>query len=134
MNTFSHDPVAGMQEAVAWVIEKNLQRKNGKIQASLDSITENGAGFTVEFNVNGSTLDSIWIKEYGLWRIHTFGDLTSGDKSLAAAREDAREQEKDLRTKYHVMLSLMYTLILDRGPAVGAVFKAKDEYLSFHQI
>jgi serine protease Do len=129
MKTFASDPVAGMQEAVAWVMENTLRGGSTKIQASVDSITENSqGGFTVTFAMNGATVESEWIKEFGIWRINSFGELVKGDKSLITAKEEAREQEKNLKTDYHLMLSLSYAQILDRGAAGNAELKLKGDY------
>jgi len=92
VSTFVYSPVDGMAYAVAWTIEDALRSGSRRINISVKSTTEVSADrYTVSFDVNGKTISSDWVNEYGVWRIRTFGDFAAGDKSLVETRQRERE-------------------------------------------
>jgi serine protease Do len=83
LDEFAYSPVDGMSYAVAWTIENALRSRTGAINVTTNSVNPAGNGnYTVVFNVNGKTISSEWVNEYGIWRIKKFGDFAAGDKSL----------------------------------------------------
>ena len=123
---FSNDPVEGMNAAVAWHIENTMRSKSGAIKISLDSIDPNDkGGFDVKFNVNDTIVNSEWVREYGVYRMDTYADIT-GNKSLVAQKEAKRERDKKLLTAYYFAVSAGYAQVFDYGPAlhVGLLFSS----------
>ena len=116
---FANDPVSGMTAAVAWQIENSMRSNTGSLKISLDSINPNyKGGFDVNFFVNDVLVKSEWIKEYGIFRMDTFGDSVTGDKSLVTNKEKRREQDKALRTDSNVSISAGYAYIFSQGSAM----------------
>jgi serine protease Do len=113
---FSKNPVDGMNAAVAWLIENSMRLKSGEIKISLESITPNDAGgFLVVFNVNGKSVKSEWVKEYGIYRIATYGGIVSGGKTALVKWEKKREQAENLKTGYSVIASANYARLSGEG-------------------
>jgi serine protease Do len=100
------DIISFMTYSVAWTIENSLRSKAGSISVKLDSINpgENGL-YNVILNVNGGNVDSVWINEYGIWRIRKFGTSASGDKTRIEKKEKERKEAKRLRDDPFIMLS-----------------------------
>jgi hypothetical protein len=125
--TFSNDPVEGMNVAVAWLIENSMRTRSGTRKVSLDSIESNDkGGFQVTFSVNDKPVKSEWVKEYGVYRLDTYGDIVTGDKALLVAKE----QERKLRTDFGFMIGAGYAYIFDTGSAFNAFFKS-GRYFSY---
>ena len=128
-NILRNSPVNVMTHSVAWTIENTLRSRAGKITASVESVSaSDDGGFTVAFKVNDKTIASHWINEYGIWRIKTFGDLASGDKTLIKKRAKESADSKRLRTEPDLQLSAGYAQLVDRGPAFGADLLFRGSY------
>jgi serine protease Do len=118
--TFSNNPVEGMNVAVAWLVENSMRTRSGTLKVSLESIDSNDkGGFLVTFNVNDKLVKSEWVKEYGVYRLDTYGDIVTGDKTLVAAKE----QERKLRSVFSSMIGIGYAYIFDTGHAFNAFAK-----------
>ncbi|QQO10794.1 S1C family serine protease [Breznakiella homolactica] len=118
---FSWNPVDGMRYAVGWLVEDSIRSKSGAIKISLDTIEKiNDTEYSVSFDVSGNTVTSAWVKEFGIWRINTFGGFASGDKTLVEEKERLRTREDKLKTDYFLMLSAGYTQVFGTGPALNA--------------
>jgi len=127
--TFTNDPIAGMNAAVAWRIENSMRSKTGNIKISLDSINPNDkGGFDVAFNVNDNIVKSEWIKEYGVYRMETYGELSVGGKALLEEKEKKKEQDKALITDYDFTVSAGYANVLDYGHAFHAAIRISSPY------
>lgn len=121
VHTFAYSPVDGMAHAVAWTIENTLRFRSGKITVSVDTVSENGAnGYTVSFNVNDKIISSEWINEYGIWRIKTFGDFASGDKTLIKKKAEAKAASDRLRANPDMQISGGFVWITDYEAGFGA--------------
>ncbi|MCL2320355.1 MAG: serine protease [Treponema sp.] len=121
LRTFANDPVTGMNAAVAWYIESNMRSKTGALKINLDSITANDKGnFDVVFNVNGALVKSEWIKEYGVYRMDTYGDTVTGNKTLLEEKKKKKELNKALRTDYSFAISAGYSYVFNYGSALYA--------------
>jgi serine protease Do len=125
LETFGHDPVEGMNAAVAWLIENSMRGNSVTIKIDLDSITSNDkGGFDVVFNVNDRRVKSEWIKEYGVYRMETFGDTVAGNKVLLDEKQKKRAQDQALKTDYILAVSASYAHIISDsaigGPAINA--------------
>lgn len=117
---FSTNPVDGMNAAVAWYIENSMRPRTGDIKISLDSIDTNDLGnFVVSFNVNGSIVKSEWVKEYGVYRLNTYGDIATGEKSRMESRLRTIEQNQALKTNYILFLTAGYSNVFDYGSALN---------------
>ena len=126
---FSNDPVSGMNAAVAWHIENSMRSKAGALRISLDSITANDkGGFNVNFNVNDTIVSSEWVKEYGVYRMDTYGDMVTGNKTLLADKQKKKEQDKNLKTDYTFMISAGYTYILNSGSGINVSLKFNSPF------
>jgi hypothetical protein len=90
--------VGAMGYAVAWTIENSIRKGTTAITAAVKEVTGAGEEYTVLFDINGKEFSSKWVREYGNWRIRTFGEIASGDKNLVAQKESKREAEKNLKT------------------------------------
>ncbi|MDR2052735.1 MAG: hypothetical protein LBP80_04900, partial [Treponema sp.] len=66
------------------------------------------------------------VKEYGVYRLDTYGDIVTGDKTLLAAKE----QERKLRSSFSFMIGAGYAYIFDTGHAFNAFFKS-GRYFSY---
>jgi serine protease Do len=127
--TFANNPAAGMNAAVAWHIENSMRFKSGAIKISMDSINPNDKrGFEVVFNVNDKLVKSEWVKEYGVWRMDTYGDLAVGGKNLLSEKERKKAQDKALRTDYDFAISAGYANVFDYGSAFHAAFKISSPF------
>jgi serine protease Do len=117
---FIYNPVEGMNAGVAWNIENSMRTKSGSLSVSLESIESNyKGGYTVTLNVNDKPVKSDWVKEYGIWRMDTYGDAVSGDKTLIDAKQKEREQNAKLRTDYSLLIAAGYTYLFDTGSALN---------------
>jgi serine protease Do len=115
--------VGAMGYAVAWTIENSLRAgQQGPIKASLKEVTGAGEEYTVTFNINNKDVNSIWIREYGNWRIKSFGSVASGDKSLMSKKEADKKAKKNLRTNSVLQLETGY----------ANLFKKTDTYTAFY--
>jgi len=127
--TFTNDPVAGMNAAVAWQIENSMRSKTGTIKISLDSINPNDkGGFDVVFNVNDKLVKSEWIKEYGVYRMDTYGELAVGGKNLLEDKEKKKAQDKSLRTDYDYTFSAGYANVFEYGSAFHAAARFSNPF------
>jgi serine protease Do len=127
-DSFNYSPVEGMNYAVAWTIENSLRSPQGKIDIAVDTITVTGSDrdrYTINFRVNGGIISSMWIREYGIWRIGSFGDFAAGNKAFAEKAELLRKEEDKLRTNYFFTAAAGFTHILDRGHGFTADLKLR---------
>jgi serine protease Do len=123
--TFTYDPAAGMNAAVAWNIENSMRSKSGSIKISLDSINPNDkGGFDVIFNVNDKNVKSEWIKEYGVYRMNSYGEMADGGgKTLLEEKEKKKAQNKALKTDYDFSINAGYAYNMVYGSALNAAVK-----------
>jgi serine protease Do len=103
--------VGAMGYAVAWTIENSIRSK-GVIKASLKEVTGAGEEYTAIFTINDKDVSTKWVREYGNWRIRTFGEIAAGDKNLVAKKESRREAEKNLRTSTSLLVEGGYAQLL----------------------
>jgi serine protease Do len=117
---FNRSPVDGMTHFVAWLIENNLRPRSGAISITTEAVVPAGDGkYTVTFNANGKTVDSEWVNEYGIWRIRTFGEFASGDKTMVEKKKQAAAEAEKLVTEPFLRLGLNMALVSDLGPSFG---------------
>ncbi|GHV91659.1 hypothetical protein AGMMS50268_21620 [Spirochaetia bacterium] len=130
--SFDYSPVEGMNYAVAWTIENSLRSRQGKINIAVDAVSSSGSDrYTVSFKVNGGSISSVWIREYGIWRIGTFGDFAAGDKSFAEKAEQQRKEEDKLRADYFFTIAAGFARVLDRSNGFTADFKLRLGYMGY---
>jgi len=109
--------VGAMGYAVAWTIENSLRSGQGPLKAVLKDVTGSGEEYTVTFNINNKDVTSVWIREYGNWRIRSFGVVASGDKSLMTKKEAEKKKKEALRIDSTFQLEAGYAYLFDRAPA-----------------
>jgi serine protease Do len=120
-NVFDRDIISGLTYSVAWTIENSLRSKSGSISIAIDSITPGEDGlYNVSFNVNGGNVNSVWVNEYGIWRIRSFGTVASGDKTLIEKKQKVKADSDRLRDTPIFMISAGLAIPLDLGAAFGA--------------
>jgi serine protease Do len=124
IDVFNRSPVDGMTCFVAWLIENNLRSKTGDISITTESIVPADDGkYTVSFDVNGKTIDSEWVNEYGIWRIRTFGEFASGDKTMVEKKKKEMVVAERLVTEPTIRISAGVAFLADLGPAFGTDLK-----------
>jgi len=79
-------------------------------------------------NVNDKLVKSEWIKEYGVYRMDTYGELATGGKNLLENKEKKKAQDKSLRTDYDVAISAGYANVFDYGSAFHAVARFSNPF------
>jgi len=111
--------VDAMGYAVAWTIENSL-REQGGIRATLKDVNGSGEEYTVVFTINNKDVNSIWIREYGNWRIKSFGSVASGDKSLISKKETEKKDKENLRldSPFHVEAGYAYLFNKENSNAI----------------
>jgi serine protease Do len=118
VDVFNRSPVDGMTYFVAWLIEHNLRPRSGTISITKESvIPEDDGRYKVTFNVNNKSIDSEWVNEYGIWRIRTFGEFASGDKTMVEKKKKATDEAGRLVTDPTVRLGAGVALVTDLGTA-----------------
>jgi serine protease Do len=118
IEAFNYSPVTGMNYAVAWTIENALRTRDGKIDISpgaVDSAPD--SKYTVSFNAGKESISSVWINEYGIWRIESFGKFAAGDREFAEKQAQEKMGSKKLHAGNVFVISLGPAYIPDREPA-----------------
>jgi serine protease Do len=108
--------VGAMGYAVAWTIE-NYIRGGGAIKIDIKEITGDGEEYTVVFTINDKEVSSTWVREYGNWRIRTFGTIAAGDKSLVEKREAQKKTTENLRLDSNIHVEAGYATLFNKAPA-----------------
>ncbi|MDR1143873.1 MAG: serine protease, partial [Spirochaetaceae bacterium] len=111
--------VGAMGYAVAWTIENSI-RGQGAIRAALKDVSGGGEEYTVVFTVNNKDFSSRWVREYGNWRIRTFGEVASGDKTLVEKKEKEKKTAENLRTDSDFNIEAGYAYLFEKGHALYA--------------
>jgi serine protease Do len=127
---FDGSYVDQMVYTVAWLIENNLRAPRTRaISITKGDVVQAADGrYKVTFNVNGKPVDSEWINEYGNWRIRTFGDFASGDKTMVEKKQKEAADAANLVTNPGLQLSAGFTQVFDRGAALGVDLVIRKEY------
>jgi serine protease Do len=108
--------VGAMGYAVAWTIENSV-RKSGAIKASIKEVSGDGEEYTVVFTINDNDVSSLWVREYGNWRIRSFGTVAAGDKSLVDKKEEQRKMAERLRVESDYHVEAGFATLFDKAPA-----------------
>jgi len=88
--------IGAMGIAIGWTIEESVKSR-GAFSASIKEVTGSGEEYTVVFTINNKDVSSVWIREYGNWRIRTFGTAATGDTDRLAKRQVKRDNAANLR-------------------------------------
>lgn len=107
--------VGAMGYAVAWTIENDI-REQSSINAVLKEIIGDGEEYTVVFTINKKDVSSVWIREYGNWRIKSFGSAASGDKSIMTKKAIEKKAKENLRLDSEFHLELGYANLFEKAP------------------
>jgi len=126
------DIIAAMGIPVAWTIENSI-RSGTAIKASIKEVTGEGELYTVIFTINNKDVESVWIREYGNWRIKTFGSAASGDKARVEKREKQKEAQEKLRLDSSFMIGLGYAYLFDAAPAAVLIqLESQNSGITFY--
>ena len=106
--------VGAMGIAIAWTIEESIKGK-GNFTAAIKEVTGAGEEYTVVFTINGKDVNSVWIREYGNWRIKTFGTAATGDTDRLAKRQAERDAAANLRLESDFSISAGYSNLYDKS-------------------
>ncbi|MCL2759136.1 MAG: serine protease [Treponema sp.] len=107
--------ISAMALSVAWLIEDSV-RGTGAIRASVKEVTGEGEEYTVIFTINNRDVESVWVREYGNWRIRKFGTVAAGDQTLLSKRQSQREADANLRTDGDLFIEAGYGYLFDKSP------------------
>jgi len=119
--------VGAMSIPIAWTIEEEIKSR-GAYTAAIREITGAGEEYTVVFSINNKIVSSVWIREYGNWRVKTFGAAASGDTERITRRKADREAAANLRLRSALRLEAGYASLFAKAPAA---FYASLEFLDF---
>jgi serine protease Do len=112
------NPASAMSIAVAWTIENSIRPKGGgALRASIKEVTGEGDEYTVVFTINSTDVSSVWVREYGNWRIRSFGTVATGDASLIEKRKAARAASEKLRINSDFYVEAGYANLFEKAPA-----------------
>ncbi|MDR1231851.1 MAG: trypsin-like peptidase domain-containing protein [Spirochaetaceae bacterium] len=132
IRAFIYSPVEGMSYAVAWTIENTLRGRTGRIAMTVDSVVPaNENSYTVTFTVNGRSISSVWVNDYGIWRINSFDSFAAGDKTLVEKRDQTDRDTQRLKTDYGFHLAAGFAYSQEVGPAFGADFKYHANFAAY---
>ena len=109
--------IGAMSIAVAWTIEDSIRSGTGALRASVKEVTGGGEEYTVIFSINNKDVSSVWIREYGNWRIRSFGTVAAGDMSLVERRQEQRKTSANLRTDGNLFIEAGFATLFDKAPA-----------------
>jgi len=114
----AHDSIVGaLGYAVAWTIENSVRRQGTALTASVKDVSGEGDEYTVVFTINNRDVSSVWIREYGNWRIRSFGDAATGDQSTLQRRQTQREASEKLRIGGNIHIEAGYATLFEKAPA-----------------
>ena len=131
MNSIVISPLYGMNIAVAWLIEDSLRGKTtGTLRASLGEITKNPDGsYNAPMQFAGDrVVNTVWVNEYGIWKLDKAGDLVSGDKTLIEKKQKEKAARDKLRTDYAAAVAVDFAHIFDDRPAVRLALDVRTDY------
>ena len=111
------DLISAMGIAVAWTIEDSIRTGSTTLKAEVKEITGEGEEYTVIFTINNKEAKSVWIREYGNWRIKSFGSVAKGDKELLSKKQKEKETSKNLHTDNNFYAEIGYANLFDKAPA-----------------
>ena len=118
------NPASGMSIAVAWTIENSIRTPGGgALRASIKEVTGEGEEYTVVFTINNKDVSSVWVREYGNWRIRSFGKVAIGDQDALARRQARGDAEGKLKME-GFQIEAGYATLFEKAPA--AVYLSLD--------
>jgi len=108
--------VGALGYAVAWTIENSIRRQAITINAVVKEVSGEGEEYTVVFTINNRDVSSVWIREYGNWRIRSFGDVATGDQSTLQRRQSQREASEKLRMD-GIQIEAGFATLFEKAPS-----------------
>jgi len=108
------DLIGAMDIAVAWTIEDSIIKSSQtSLKASIKEVSGADEEYTVIFTINNKDVKTVWIREYGNWRIKSFGTVAMGDKDLLEKRQKQKEISAKLHTNNNFFLEAGYANIFN---------------------
>ncbi|MDR3020118.1 MAG: serine protease [Treponema sp.] len=120
IDKFDDSVVGAMGYAVAWTIENSVRNRDG-IKASIKEVKGRDEEYFVTFTINNKDVNSVWVREYGNWRIRSFDTVASGDTSRVSRREAQREAAGKLRLGSLFHIETGYAYLFDLAPAAAYI-------------
>ena len=117
LDNCADDFIGAMSIAVAWTIEDSLRSGTAAARVSVKEVTGSGEEYTVVFTINNNDVSSVWMREYGNWRIKSFGAIAAGNRTLVEQRQTQRETSARLRIDSSIHLELGFATLFDKAPA-----------------
>jgi serine protease Do len=118
------DIIGAMGIAVAWTIEDSIRSGSSPLKTSIKEISGEGEEYAVLFTINNKDIKSVWIREYGNWRIKSFGTVATGDKDILSRRQKGREAAEKLHTDNGFYVEAGYASLFRKAP--GALYLSMD--------
>jgi len=120
------DLIGAMDIAVAWTIEDSIRTGSGALKAEVKEVTGEGEEYTVTFTINNKDAKSVWVREYGNWRIKSFGSVARGDKELLSKRQKEKETSDKLHTNNTFYFELGYANLFDKKNDANSFYLSTD--------
>jgi len=108
--------IGAMSIAIAWTIEESIKSNRGDINASIKEISGWRDEYTVIFTINGRDVSSVWIREYGNWRIKSFGTAASGDVERLNRRQIQRDTLTSMKPDSFLRVQAGYGFLFSKSP------------------
>ena len=106
--------IDAMGIAIGWTIEDSL-RNRGPFSGSIKEVTGSGEEYTVIFIINNTETSSVWVREYGNWRIKTFGAAATGDTERLEQKRIKSNSSK-LRMRSFFLVEAGYAALFEKEP------------------
>jgi len=120
LRTFTESIADAMAISVAWSIEDSIRSSSGAINIALKEVTGEGTEYTVVFTINSKDVNSVWIREYGNWRIRSFGTVATGDTSRNERRQNDRTARANMGADSEFRLEAGYAMLINKKSPEGA--------------
>jgi serine protease Do len=125
------DLISAMGIAVAWTIEDSIRTGSTALKAEVKEVTGEGEEYTVIFKINNKDVKSVWIREYGNWRIKSFGTVATGDTERITKKEKQKERDEKLRID-GAGVEAGYASIFDAGNGSALYFSLTGSFIGIN--
>jgi len=110
------DFIEAMGIAIGWTIENSIRKGTTPLRASVKEVNGSGEEYNVIFTINNSDVNTVWIREYGNWRIKSFGTIAAGDQRLIEKRDEDRLATSRLHTDSFFRIDAGYAYLFEKAP------------------
>ena len=120
---FEVDVIGAMGLAVAWTIENEI-KSGSNFETAIKEVSGSGDEYNVIFTINKKDFNSEWVREYGNWRIKSFGTVATGDIGRLEKRQTKRAAVSDTRNDSLFRIETGYAYLFNKSDA--AFYAAVD--------